>query len=291
MARGIIDPDTGSLLELSDRSVGWSTPHGPRVDVTPDHAWECADAGGGAIVLGGEGLLTWRGDGEPVTVEAEEVHRVAVAGNLVSAATTDGRVMVWADMAAGRAAGHAQVQFEPDELSCDGVGRRVIVAGWLDDDAAMTVYHVGGAEPVEVVPSTPWPAPTAGITRALADGMLGVATSDAVELVAADGDVRSSVPVAGIERLVGSGRDLAWVRVSSSEERAIIGTAQVVGDAIVAGVELPMPGQDRFPGIAALPAGVTVVVGTTTPGLLEYRSTGNGWSEPIRHDLRGRAKR
>jgi hypothetical protein len=275
---------------MSDRSVGWSAPDGSRLDVTPDHAWECADAGGGAIVIAGEGWLTWRGGRDAVRVEAPEVHRVAVAGGLVAGATASGHVLVWPDLEDSPAAQRAQVRFEPDDLVCDAAGGRLIVSGWLDDaDAVMTVLDVRGDEPVEVVPWTPWPAQATGVTRALADGMLGVATSDAVLLVSPDGRVGSAMPVAGIERIVGSGSELAWVRISGGRERPVIGTARIVGGEIVPGVELPMPGGDRFPHLAFSPEGFAVVVGTSPEALTVYRLTKDGWSEPIRHDLPRRA--
>lgn len=291
LARGIIDPVTGALLASGDRSVVWWAPDGTRLDVTPDHAWQDADAADGAIVLAGAGWLTWRGDGEPITVEAEEVSRVAVVGGMVAAASVDGEVLVWPDIEAAQVAERTRVPFEPEDLVCDAAGRRVIVAGWFDDDAAaMTVFDVRGDGLVEVVPSTPWPAPAAGVTRPLDDGMLGIATTEGVVLVALDGAVCTAVPVPGIERLTGRGSDVAWIRVSGERERPVIGTARVVGGDLVPGVELGMPGRDRFPHLAVTPAGLTVVAGAGPAALDVYRLTAEergraAWSTPARHDL------
>jgi hypothetical protein len=285
-AHGLIDPDTGNLLAMTLWQVTWVLGDGPRVDATPDHSWEVAAAGGGAIALAGEGWLTWRGSAEPVQLEAVGVYRLAVAGQLVAAVTADGEVLVWPDAEVPAETLHGRVNFEPEGASWDPGSRRLVVWGWLADGATELAMFAISADGLDAVrPDTPWPAPAGGIAFPLRAGSLGVATTDTLAVVGADGQPRSRRDLPGIERLAGFGSTIAWVRVADSDGRPVVGTAQLSGDHIGPFMEFPMPDEDPFPHLAVVPGGPVLVVGTGPDQLTRYRLNADGWAEPTRYNL------
>jgi hypothetical protein len=285
-ARGIVDPQTGSLLAMSATRVRWFRGAGYD-DITPEHEWGCAAAGAEAVLLAGEGWISWfRGD-EQVRAECPYLSRVAVAGELAAGVTDDGTLTVWLDVASGAPAATVEVGFEPDGVAADAGDRRVVVWGWLPDGtAAMKVFAASAGSCVALPAPRPPLSPSGGVAYPLAAGGLAVASAYDVKLTHRDGAVWAALDLPGIERLAGSGDRLAYVRVARPHEGPVVGIARVVPGGLEGVQEQVMPASDDpFPHLTASPDGARLVLGDGPGALLDYRLTEVGWSDPTRYDV------
>jgi hypothetical protein len=287
-ARASIDTVTGELLALTEQGITRLTADGAAVDLTPIFDWECAAIGSGAVAVAGGGPIEWTAaDGAQARIALPDsrIHRLAVAGPLVAGTTDDGRLLIWRPPA-GTAA-WSDLGFEPDGIVIGS--DRVCVWGWAEDEhAALAVFRADGAP---VMPTQPWPRPDVGAALGLADGVIAIGGTDALTLVSAAGQVVGSVDLPGLERIAGSGVELAWVR---AQNRLVVGTGHLVGlrPEIHVTAELPMPGDDPFPDLAVVPGvGVLLAEGAGTHRVVLHRLAGDAWADPVRYDLPRTAQR
>ena len=287
-ARGLVDPDTGAVVATTATSVWWFRSDGSPVEVTPDHEWACVGAGGGAVVMAGEGRLTWygAGAGTPVRVATDLAYRVAVRGSRVAAVTRDGVVLLWRSLDQPASPLRARVDFEPDGVAIDVEHDRLAVWGWPDSGSPRLELFQGASEELTpVAPSEPWPAPAAGVAFPVAAGDLALAAEDAVVVVSAAGAVRTRLTVAGIEGISGAGSLLTWVRSDLPRSRRVVGTALLVGGALQPISEWPMPGDDALAELSTAHGVAVVLARTGRHEVSQFRLGADGWSEPATYNL------
>jgi len=292
-ARGLIDADTGELLAVTQQGISWLRADGSRVDVTPDHLWDCVAAGGGAVAVAGPEAVQWHGpDGSVLTAAApaEPTYRVAVAGRVVAGAGAAGRVTVWRSMDAEPLS--VGLDVEPDGIAVDAGQSRVSVWGWnAGGTAAMTVLEYGDRSLTVVEPSTPWPPPDSGVAVGLADGMIAVGGSDSVTVLSKGGERRGYTELPGLERVTGSRSGLAWIR-SFGDDEIVVGVGRLLDHAggvavrIVAEFPVPDTTTDPFPEFAATFDGELVLAAGVGPhALAVHRLSETGWATPRLVDL------
>ena len=238
-ARGLVDTDTGAVVATTTTSVWWFRSGGARVEVTPDHEWACVGAGGGAVVMAGEGRLTWYGPeaGTTVGVATDLAHRVAVRGSRVAAVTRDGAVLLWPSLDLPADPLRARLDFEPDGLALDAEHDRLMVWGWPANGngsggAILELFEGSAEQLTAVAPLTPWLAPAGGVAFPLAAGDLALATVDAVVVMSASGAVRARLPASGIEGVAGADSLLVWVRSDLPRSGRVVATARLVDGGI-----------------------------------------------------------